>query len=76
MQKRSNNNESWQVAASVAEQVATLASEQPQKNPAAVALGRMGGLKGGKARAKTLSKLRRRQIAKAAAEARWLKNRE
>ena len=41
------------------------------KNPAAVALGRMGGLKGGKARAASLSKTRRAAIAKKAAKARW-----
>lgn len=41
------------------------------KNPAAVALGRLGGLKGGKARAQKLSKVRRRQIATQAAKARW-----
>ena len=44
------------------------------KNPAAVALGRLGGLKGGKARAKSLSKTRRNAIAKKAATARWKKN--
>jgi hypothetical protein len=43
----------------------------PEKNPAAVALGRLGGLKGGKARAEKLSAKRRKQIAKLAAEARW-----
>jgi len=41
------------------------------KNPHAVALGRMGGLKGGKARASKLSAERRRQIAKRAASKRW-----
>lgn len=41
------------------------------KNPAAVALGRLGGKKGGKARAATLSARRRREIAKRAAKARW-----
>jgi hypothetical protein len=41
------------------------------KNPAAVALGRLGGLKGGKARAKSLSKKRRTEIAKKAARKRW-----
>ena len=41
------------------------------KNPAAVALGRMGGLKGGKARAKALSAKRRSDIAKKAAAKRW-----
>ena len=43
------------------------------KNPAAVALGRLGGLKGGKARAKKLSKKRRVEIAKKAIKARWAK---
>jgi len=41
------------------------------KNPAAVALGRLGGLKGGNARAKKLSAKRRAEIAKRAAKARW-----
>lgn len=41
------------------------------KNPAAVALGRLGGLKGGKARAERLSPERRKEIAIKAASARW-----
>ena len=41
------------------------------KNPAAVALGRLGGLKGGLARANKLSKTRQSEIAKNAALARW-----
>ena len=41
------------------------------KNPAAVALGRLGGLKGGKARAASLSARRRAAIAKKAAVTRW-----
>jgi len=44
------------------------------KNPAAVMLGRLGGKKGGEARAKSLSPRRRREIAKAAAAARWKRN--
>jgi hypothetical protein len=43
------------------------------KNPAAVMLGRMGGLKGGIARAKALSPKKRSQIAKLAAKSRWKK---
>ncbi len=43
------------------------------KNPAAVALGRLGGVKGGKARAAKLSAKRRSAIAKKAARARWAK---
>jgi hypothetical protein len=46
---------------------------KPAKNPAAVALGRLGGLKGGKARAEKLSAKRLKQIAKDAAKARWSK---
>ena len=42
-----------------------------EKDPAAVALGRKGGLKGGKARAEKLSKEDLTRIAKAAAKARW-----
>lgn len=45
--------------------------EQPQKNPAAVALGRLGGLKGGKARAESLTAKRRKEIAQKAAAKRW-----
>ena len=41
------------------------------KNPAAVLLGRLGGLKGGKARAVKLSAEQRREIAKKAAKIRW-----
>lgn len=41
------------------------------KNPAAVALGKLGGLKGGKARAAKLPSKRRKAIARAAATARW-----
>jgi len=41
------------------------------KNPAAVILGRIGGCKGGKARADKLSAKRRTQIARKAAKARW-----
>jgi len=44
------------------------------KNAAAVALGRLGGLKGGKARAEKLSAKKRSAIAKKAAAARWHKN--
>lgn len=42
-----------------------------EKNPAAVALGRKGGQKGGRARAESLTASRRTEIAKLAANARW-----
>jgi len=44
---------------------------QSEKNPAAVALGRLGGLKGGRARADKLTPEQRKEIAKKAAEKRW-----
>ena len=57
-------------------QEATKEPEEPQpkakgKNPHAVALGRLGGLKGGKARAKKMTPERRREIAREAARTRW-----
>ena len=54
-----------QIAASI------VAQTTKEKNPAAVALGRLGGLKGGKARAAKLSQKRRSAIARAAALKRW-----
>jgi hypothetical protein len=45
--------------------------EEEGKDPAAVSLGRRGGLKGGKARAAALSAKRRAEIAKKAAATRW-----
>jgi hypothetical protein len=44
------------------------------KNPNAVALGRLGGLKGGKARASKLTPKQRKEIAKKAANSRWGKD--
>jgi hypothetical protein len=46
-------------------------SAAPAKNPAAVALGKLGGPKGGRARAAALSAKQRKDIAKKAAGARW-----
>jgi hypothetical protein len=47
--------------------------DKPTKNPAAVALGKLGGAKGGAARAAALSPRKRSEIAKKAAQARWAK---
>jgi len=41
------------------------------KDPAAVALGRRGGLKGGSARAASLTREQRSEIARLAAQSRW-----
>jgi methenyltetrahydromethanopterin cyclohydrolase len=68
--------------AQLAYQIVQEATQEPQeslqalakeKNPAAVALGRLGGLKGGPARAKKLSSKRRKEIATKAATTRWVK---
>jgi len=48
-------------------------ADVPEKNPAAVELGRKGGLKGGRARADKLTPERRSEISKQAAAARWHK---
>jgi len=74
MPKRSSSEPDInQLAAAIVEQ--TTNADAPAalngKNPAAVALGRLGGLKGGRARAESLSAKRRKQIAKDAAKARW-----
>jgi hypothetical protein len=50
--------------------------EEPTKNPAAVALGRLGGLKGGKARAAKMTPKERSESARKAVKARWAKNKE
>jgi hypothetical protein len=65
-----------QLAKSIVDELTVDIDEQepkPEKNPFAVGLGRLGGLKGGKARAEKLSKKRRSDIAKKAAQARWNK---
>ena len=56
------------------ERVAVIARHAAERNLHAAALGRLGGIKGGHARAAVLSARRRRDIARAAARARW--NRE
>jgi hypothetical protein len=76
MPKRSSKQkDTQQLARSVLDAVVPDAEppkeKPPDKNPAAVALGRLGGLKGGAARAKKLSPAKRKAIAKAAAAKRW-----
>jgi hypothetical protein len=48
-----------------------VAAPAKEKNPAAVSLGRLGGLKGGKARAERLTPDERKSIAAKGASARW-----
>jgi hypothetical protein len=49
---------------------------EDKRNPAAVELGRRGGLKGGPARAKSLTKNEKKESARMAAKARWKKYRK
>lgn len=71
MSQKRRPNDINQLAASI---VADATNEvAPLKDPAAVALGRKGGLKGGKARAEKLSPRKRKAIAQKAAKARWNK---
>jgi hypothetical protein len=72
MLKRSSKDLN-QTAFSIVQQSTGQAAPVPAKNPAAVALGRLGGLKGGKARAESLSAKWRKEIAKTAAQKRWSK---
>jgi hypothetical protein len=60
-----------QLARSVIDRIEEIAEEHPGKNPAAVALGRKGGLKGGRARMESLTADERRKLARKAARARW-----
>jgi hypothetical protein len=61
---------------SIGEAPKTEPPEVKPKNPAAVALGRLGGLKGGAARAAALTPKKRSQIAEKAAKSRWSKPKE
>ncbi|MCK4462583.1 MAG: hypothetical protein KAW46_12310 [candidate division Zixibacteria bacterium] len=86
MQKRSRKKKRPDVNELAADIVDQATNEEPEddkteepevddgKNPAAVALGRLGGLKGGKARAKKLTKKQRSEAARKAALARWKKH--
>ena len=72
MPKRSSNKrQDIKELASVIVEKTTIAQNDNGKNPDAVALGRLGSLKGGKARADKLTPERRKEIAKKAAQTRW-----
>lgn len=77
MPKRSSKKEPHDINEVAFDVVRSLTSdespeeEEEQKNPHAVELGRLGGLKGGRARAMKLSEKRRQEIARRAARARW-----
>jgi hypothetical protein len=76
MPKRSSKKETPrdtnELAAFIVEQATSEPKDPPrEKNPNAVALGRLGGIKGGRARAERLTPEQRREIAKRAAQTRW-----
>ena len=71
MPHRSSIDDDPNESAFAALQEAIKQTEGSEKDPIAVILGRRGGLKGGRARAKSLTPARRHQIAKQAAAARW-----
>jgi hypothetical protein len=60
-----------QLAKAIVDDATSDSKKAKPKNPAAVELGRRGGLKGGKARAESMTPEERSAIAKRAAEARW-----
>jgi hypothetical protein len=82
MRKRTSKRRSSDVNLLSVSVVEAVTGEKPghgslvRKNPAAVALGKPGGVKGGPARAAKLSAGKRRQIARRAAEIRWSKKRQ
>lgn len=84
MQKRSRKKkvDLNELAAEVVEQATNENPPEPEpeaddgKNPAAVMLGRLGGLKGGKARAKKMTKKQRSEAARKAALARWQRSQQ
>jgi hypothetical protein len=80
MEKKKRPTDISQLAYQIVQEATQEVKEEPtqttakEKNPAAVALGRLGGLKGGPARAKKLSAKKRKEIAKKAAKVRWKKH--
>jgi len=73
MPERSSKKQTPKDPNELAAFIVEAATNKPnEKNPHAVALGQLGGKKGGVARAKKLTPERRKEIAKKAAQTRWL----
>lgn len=68
---RDTNQLAWQIVQEATGQTPEQPEEPDTRNPAAVALSKLGAAKGGKARAEALSPAKRKAIAKKAAKARW-----
>ena len=76
MAKRKNedfNEAAFRVVSQSTSEPILITAVKKRKNPAAVALGKLGGKKGGRARADKLDPARRREIASNAARTRWAK---
>jgi len=71
MAKHKKESDPSEIARRILDTVVPDAEPPKEKNPAAVALGRLGGLKGGNARAAKLTAEQRKEIAQRAAKARW-----
>lgn len=67
------NQLAWQIVQEATGQAETQPEEPDTRNPAAVALSKLGASKGGQTRAKNLSADKRKEIARKAAQARWVK---
>jgi hypothetical protein len=74
MPKRSSIGPHVERPAAEAADLSDTSETEREKNPAAVALGRLGGLKGGKARARKLTPEQRSAQARKAAQKRWHKS--
>jgi hypothetical protein len=70
---RDTNQLAWQIVQEATGQAPVEPEAPDTRNPAAVALNKLGASKGGKARAEALSPAKRRAIARKAATARWRK---
>jgi hypothetical protein len=68
---RDLNRRAWEIVQMATGEAPPLEEQQPTKNAAAVELGRLGGLKGGAARAAKMTPEQRRESARKAAAARW-----
>lgn len=68
---RDTNQLAWQIVQEATGQRQQEPEPPDTRNPAAVALSKLGASKGGKARAEALSERKRRAIARKAANVRW-----
>lgn len=70
---RDTNQLAWQIVQEATGRAQSISVVPVTRNPAAVALSKLGAKKGGQVRAQKLSPRKRKQIAKKAAKARWSK---